>query len=144
MISKTLVEDEIIVLLKAGLPAGVTCGFLPSGTEHEKALMIRTAAVWVVYAGADADKPQTVGRLVQRETWHWSVLVVAKNYRSPDAAGEAALDLLDAVIEILAGREVSAGRIYKIRDSVLSLPREHAGMVGYEAVFAVEPYLLTG
>lgn len=139
--SRTVVEDEILALLREALPDEVPCAFLPLGAQHESALRIRQAAVWVVYSGSACAQPQALNLLVQRETWSWSALILARDYRSPARAGNAALDLLESVTLGLAGRETSAGQIHKVRDALLRLPESAAGLIGYESVFALQPYL---
>lgn len=133
---RTELEDEIIGLLTTELPGSVRVGSLPLGMEDRKALDVRTAAVWVVYAGSENEPNRIVGGLVQAEGRKWSVLVLAKKYRSSTQAGEAALDLLDQVVDTLAGAEVGGIPMTKLRDSVLSMP-EGCGIVGYEALFSI-------
>ncbi|MFA7174568.1 MAG: hypothetical protein WC340_14380 [Kiritimatiellia bacterium] len=133
-------EDQIIALLKAKLATSVQIDSLPLGLKDRKALDVRSAAVWVVYAGSTSKPNQAAGALVQPETWNWSTLVLAKKYRSAQAAGDAALELLQSVIDILAGEETDAGKLTKSKDTILGLP-EGCGIVGYEAVFSLETYL---
>lgn len=140
MSTRTATEDQIIELLTGGLASTVRIGSLPLGMNDRKALDVRSSAVWVVYAGS-TDKPnQTCSALVQQETWNWSILVLAKKYRSRQDAGDAALGLLESVIDILAGAEIDAGQLTKTRDTILRLP-EGCGIIGYEAVFSVQTYL---
>jgi hypothetical protein len=133
-------EDAIIALLSAGLPDSVQVDSLPLGMNDRKALDVRTAAVWVVYAGAVNKPNQSAGALVQPETRNWSCMVLAKKYRSSRDAGDAALDLLEQVVGILAGAMVDGARVAKVRDQLMRL-EEGKGIVGYEATFSLQTYL---
>jgi hypothetical protein len=138
--TRTETEDQIIALLKAGLPDSVRIGSMPLGMDDRKVMDVRSAACWVVYAGGPAKQNQAAGSLVQAQTWSWSILILAKKYRSSHEAATAALELLDQVEDALAGQEVDAGQIVKTRDSILRTP-EGSGVIGYEAVFSVQTYL---
>jgi phage gp37-like protein len=133
-------EDALIALLSAGLPDTVQVDSLPLGMNDRKALDVRLAAVWVVYAGS-ANKPNmSAGALNQPETRTWSCMVLAKKYRSSRDAGDAALDLLEQVVGVLAGAMIDGARVAKVRDQIMRL-EEGKGIVGYEAVFSLQTYL---
>lgn len=138
--TRTATEDQIIALLEAGLPESVRIGSLPLGMDDRKAMDVRSAACWVVYAGGPAKANQAAGALVQPQTWSWSILVLAKKYRSTGEAAVAALNLLDQVEAVLAGSTTDAGMLVKVRDAILRMP-EGSGIIGYEAVFSLQTYL---
>jgi hypothetical protein len=138
--TRTGTEDQIVALLESALPGSVRIGSLPLGMDDRKALDVRSAACWVVYAGGPAKPNQAAGALVQAQTWSWTVLVLAKKYRSNHDAATAALNLLDQVEAALAGAETTAGQLVKVRDTILRMP-EGSGIIGYEAVFSVQTYL---
>ncbi|GAU08141.1 Gp37 family protein [Desulfoplanes formicivorans] len=140
MTTRSATEDQIIDLLKSALPESVRIGSLPLGMDDRKAMDVRSAACWVVYAGGPAKQNQAAGSLVQAQTWSWSVLILAKKYRSSHAAATAALELLDKVEDALVGQEIAAGQIVKTRDSILRVP-DGSGVIGYEAVFSIQTYL---
>jgi hypothetical protein len=133
-------EDAIITLLADGLPDDVKVDSLPLGTSDRKALDVRRAAVWVVYAGAVNKPNNSAGALNQPETRSWSCMVLAKKYRSSRDAGDAALELLEQVVGILAGATIDGARVAKVRDQIMRL-EEGSGIVGYEAFFSVQTYL---
>jgi hypothetical protein len=133
-------EDRIIELLKAGLPDSTPVGSLPLGMDDRKAMDIRRSAVWVVYVGSTAGANEVGRGLIQKEARTWSVLVLAKQYRSSRQAGCQALGLLESVCDLLTGAKVDAGELTKVRDQILRLP-QGCGVMGYEAHFRLKTML---
>lgn len=133
-------EDEILALIRAAVPNGVTVDSLPLGLADRKALDVRNSAVWVVYAGGVPGQNQAMNALVQAETWSWLVIPLAKNYRSPQAGSSSALELLELIVSALAGADLGDAQLIKGRDQLAGLP-EGCGLAGYEILFSLKTYL---
>ncbi|SDB03989.1 Gp37 protein [Desulfonatronum thiosulfatophilum] len=134
------IEDQILKILRADdLHAGVKIGSLPLGRNSERIFTFGRAAVWVCYAGSRYGKPQTTSLHVQSRSMRWSVLVLALNYRGDVEAADDALPLLEAVIDSLAGEEVGGNRLSLETDGLIETGKP--GIVGYEAMFALDAYL---
>lgn len=137
---RSAVEDEILTLLVAALP-GVPCQPLPVRDLERQATGLREAGVFVMYAGCASGEPTSLTALVQPQTWAWSVLILARDYRSPQARGRTALELVEAVTDALPGAETSAGRITHHRDLAVDLPEALSGFAAYEVVISIETQL---
>lgn len=138
--TRTQIEDAIIAILKAALPTVTVVESMPLGMDDKKALDVRDTAVRVVYVGSAAKPNQALGTLVQQEQWSWSVIILAKAYRSPKSGVVTALPLLESTITALAGVEIGDGQMLKVRDQIMTLP-EGCGLIGYEAIFTIQTYL---
>lgn len=138
MTSRKTVEDEMLALLRAALPAGVQAASLPARALAEEIARLNKAAVYLVYLGGEGGQPADMALFRQADAWRWAAIILAKDYRSAQARGAAALDLLDLVVEILSGAETSAGRLYKTSDAIMDLDERFTGVVGYQAVLTVE------
>jgi len=131
-------EDAILALLRAAMPQGVKVESVPRGLDDPKARDVRAGAVWVVYEGGMPQPGQDPSSPVHAEAWAWSVICLAKTYRSDQVGAATALTLLEAVVDALDGAEIECRDIVRIGDRLLPLPAEVEGLIGYEAQFSVE------
>ncbi|MCA1945995.1 MAG: DUF1834 family protein [Desulfovibrio sp.] len=139
--ARTDVEDAILDLLRAGLPALKQLGSLPLGLHDRAALDVRDSAVWVYYAGGEpldgAGDNESLSGHLQQEQWTFAVLCLAKRYRGARDGAGAACELLEAVVGILAGASPCDLPLSKGPDRLLPLP-EGCGVVGYEILFTCD------
>lgn len=136
-------EDAILAALKAALPAGVAVGSLPLGMNDRKALDVRDCAVWVVYVGGQRRGDNNANSKMQVEDWTWSVLILAKNYRSSGAASVTGLGLLETVNAALSGLPIAGRTLTRLRDQLADLP-DGCGLLGYEARFSINIFAPRG
>lgn len=135
----TEIEDRILTLIRAAdLGDGVEIGSLPLGRQSERLYQFRRAAVWVAYAGSTAAPSKNMTAHTQLRTTRWSVLVLALDYRGSGEAAGQALPLLEAVVDSLTGAEAASEVLTLVRDGLIDAGKP--GVVGYEAVFAVDVY----
>ncbi|AGW12840.1 hypothetical protein [Megalodesulfovibrio gigas] len=140
--ARTDVEDAILDVLRAGLPALKQLGSLPLGLNDRAALNVQDSAVWVYYAGGEPGDNESLPGHLQQERWTFAVLCLAKRYRGAREGAGAACELLEAVIDILAGAVLSPDGtgdlpLSKGPDRLLPLP-EGCGVVGYEILFTCD------
>ncbi len=136
-------EDAIITALATALPAGTVVGSLPLGLGDRKAMDVRESAVWVVYSGGQRRGDNNANSKMQVEDWTWSVIVLAKNYRSPQAGAATGLSLLETVVATLSGLNIGGRTLTRQRDQLATLP-EGCGLMGYEARFSINVFAPRG
>ncbi|GAB7082288.1 hypothetical protein [Megalodesulfovibrio paquesii] len=142
-------EDALLDLLRAGLPALKQLGSLPLGLHDRAALDVRDSAVWVYYAGGEPGENESLSGHLQQEQWTFAVLCLAKRYRGATEGAAAALELLEAVIDLLAGAVLYPAdpngdglglHLSKGPDRILPLP-EGCGVVGYEILITCDTFM---
>lgn len=136
-------EDAILAMLRAALPEGVQVDSVPKGLDDPRVRNVRDGAVWVVYAGGQPRPGEDPTSRVHAESWVWSVLCLAKTYRSEKHGAATALDLLEQAIAALDGAEIEYRAVTRLGDQLLNVPEEWK-LMGYEAQFAVEVYAQRG
>lgn len=138
------IEDGLLALVQAALPAGIKAASLPIQDAGAELARLNRAAVWLVYAGEACAEPDSATIHRQATARRWTALIVAKDYRASASAGAAALELLEAVDAALIGQSVAVpgvgqtGAVRKISDEMLDLPEELTGVVGYQATYALD------
>lgn len=138
--SRQTAEDEILGLLRAGLPAAVKVGSMPLGLDEDDVYGFPGEAVWVVYAAGEPKENTMMGAHVQPETWAWAVYALSKRYRSSQERKQGALALLELVVGILVGAMVLDAPLTKGRDQVAPVA-PGKGVFGYEIIFTLEQEL---
>lgn len=144
MPSRQAVEDAMLALLRAALPASVPVDSLPSGDPEDAVRGIGDSGVWLLYVGANAGEPKSMGMLhSQAEAWSWAVVVLARNYRNQADAGRDALALLETSVDALVGVQPLDGllKISKVSDEVMDLPDSISRYIGYQAIIAVQTHI---
>ncbi|KAF5054993.1 hypothetical protein DSECCO2_382270 [anaerobic digester metagenome] len=132
-------EDAILDLLRAALPQNIKIGSVPRGMEDSKARDVRDGAVWVMYAGGVPAPGEMPASGCHQEFWSWSVICLAKTYRSDQAGAATALGLLEAVIDALDGAEIEGRNVFRVADAQLAIPEEW-NLMGYESQFTIEVF----
>lgn len=134
------IEDVIVTKLKEALPAVFDVAPLPLGKQNERLKNIRNAAAWVVYLGGKFEKNKTSPGVMQPVGLSWSIMILAKDYRSPERGQAEALGALGLAQDALAGTEPDGcGPLEIVSDSVLSFAE--SGLIGYETVVQTTTYL---
>ncbi|WP_029896816.1 Gp37 family protein [Desulfohalovibrio reitneri] len=95
------IEDALVAHLVAGLASPVISN--PFGTDDDAVRrQLKHGLVVVTYAGGKGGANQEYG-LLQEQTVRWSLICLARSYRSASERGDAALALLDHVHAVLDG-----------------------------------------
>lgn len=136
-------EDAIIAMLREALPENVEIAATPLGPNDRRFLDVKSAAIRVVYEGGKPRAGQERGSGLHAEDWTWSVIVLAKDYRSTQSGAIAALGVLEAVIAALNGKPLGAGKLLRLGDQFLQLPPD-CGLMGYEARFSINAFAPRG
>lgn len=132
-------EDQILQLIESALDPEVWVAPMPVLADKDLGKVHR-AAVWLVYRGAKAGKNGSLGGVSQREDWAWSVLVLAKSYRSQSVSSHSALELLESVEDAVCGKDLGTGPVTKVSDRLLDLPLDTA-LIGYDLQIIVPNYI---
>jgi phage gp37-like protein len=132
-------EDALLALLRAEFPTAIQVRSMPRGIADREAKTVRDGAVWVMYAGGAPAQGEPPSSGSHQEFWTWSVICLAKRYRSDQAGAIAALELLETVIDTLDGATIEGRDVSRIADAQMAIPEEW-NLMGYEAQFTIEVF----
>lgn len=136
--TRSEVEDAILKLLQSKLPSAVVESM---GPQDPKFYDVRPGgSVRVFYTESGPRAGQERNSNMHAEDWAWTVVVIAKDYRSGTSGNIDALGMLESGIAALSGQNIGTGRLLRRGDQLYPVPAK-SGLSAYAATYTINAFV---